>query len=173
MGSAAFDQLRLGGSFRDVGGVPVDPVAVAGLAVASASVLTLAWQTRSVAVQTRVANEVATAGWEATSHLLTVYQVFIERPELRQFFYDGIAPPNDKDQKVRVECVAEMLGDIIEGQLHPTGLRTSRTDLEDWRDFAAFILANSPAMRALVLEHPWHPHMREVLRSSSTTHPEG
>jgi hypothetical protein len=79
------------------------------------SVLLLAWQSRSVAVQTKLQNQIAvsTAGDGALALLHSSLRIFLEEPELRVYFYSGEMPPVGV-QGTRVATLAEMIADCVE-----------------------------------------------------------
>jgi hypothetical protein len=60
------------------------------------SVLLLAWQSHSVAAQTKLQNQIAvsTAGDGALALLHSVMRIFLEDPDLRAYFYGGETPPD-------------------------------------------------------------------------------
>jgi hypothetical protein len=96
---------------------------VGGLAGLIASVILLAWQTRAVAQQTKISNAIAgvSALEASTSDMREILMVFIDRPELRPYFYERKNPPRKGRQRARVISVGEMLGDCLE-----TGLVANR-----------------------------------------------
>jgi len=70
-------------------------VAIGGLVGVIASVSLLALQARTLAQQAKIGNAIARATVinNASSNLHQIFQIFIERPELRPYFYESKAPP--------------------------------------------------------------------------------
>jgi hypothetical protein len=141
---------------------------IAGLLSAGAlvgSLLFLARQTSHSVHQSSVANELAgvramAQGYEIADRVIAY---FVEYPELREYFYEGVELPEDSTNRARVLAVAELMADaaqsnhwlnhskVVEslGSVDP-GLDI-RTNIDDWIEF---ILTMSPAVRTLVREHP-------------------
>lgn len=151
---------------------------IAGLVTAAAvagSVLFLARQTSESVHQFSVANELAGAramaqGYELWDHVI---DRFIDFPELRQYFYDGVELPEDSTARARVLAITELIGDALQstswlfqgkdvallGAVDPT------VDIRsDWDDWTQFILTMSPAMRSFAREHPLqYPYLARML----------
>ncbi|MGH9197731.1 MAG: hypothetical protein ACRD1T_18560 [Acidimicrobiia bacterium] len=147
-----------------------DYAELVGLAVLVASVLLLAWQTWEVARQTRIANEVASAGaqLDSTNLLNSVLLVLVQDPGLRPYFYAGRHPPHDVSVQQKIEGVADMLADVVEANLD-VGHRLSSFahNLPDWEDYGRFLLRNSPQVKSWVTEHPvWFPWLAQMTRET-------
>ena len=151
---------------------------IAGLVTAAAvagSVLFLARQTSQSVHQFLVANELAGAramaqGYELWDHVI---DRFIDFPELRQYFYDGVEMPEDSTARARVLAMTELIGDALQSTswlfqgkdvallrvVDPT------VDIRsDWDDWTQFILTMSPAMRSFAREHPLqYPYLARML----------
>ena len=143
---------------------------IAGLVTAAAvagSVLFLARQTSQSVHQFLVANELAGAramaqGYELWDHVI---DRFIDFPELRQYFYEGVElPEEDPTTRARVLAMTELIGDTLQsahwlyqgqrccvvgiggsGIRHP--IRLGRLDAVHPHDVAggAFFRARAPA----------------------------
>ena len=141
---------------------------IAGLVSAAAlvgSLLFLARQTGESVHQSLVANELAGARAMAQSYEIAdrVIAYFVDYPELREYFYEGVELPEDSTKRARVLAVAELMADaaqsnywlnhskVVEslGSVDP-GLDI-RTNIDDWIES---ILTMSPAVRTLVREFP-------------------
>lgn len=124
------------------------------LATLVASLLFLGWQSRSVARQTRIANQTAVVAcrFDALTLLQSVWRIFVEHPELRAYFYDGLEPPDDPLEDARVRTVAEIMADCLHAGLE-AGRRLDPYD-GDWTDFRREMLRSSPALRRCVSEDP-------------------
>ena len=78
--------------------------------------LFLARQTSQSVEQFLVANELAGAralaqGYELWDHVIIR---FIDYPELRQYFYEGVEPPEDPTARARVLAMTELIGDALQ-----------------------------------------------------------
>ena len=141
---------------------------IAGLLTAAAvagSVLFLARQTRQSVEQFLVANELAGAralaqGYELWDHVINR---FIDYPEIRQYFYEGVELPEDSTTRARAMAMTELIGDALQSthwlyegkDVALLGSVDPESDmLVDWDDWTKFILTMSPALRAFVRERP-------------------
>ncbi len=144
-----------------------DTLAVLGFVVAIAATLITAWQSREVAKQTRLSNALAGTSTLAASleHLHAVLLIFIERPELRPYFYGGRQAPVDGLERERVLALSEFLIDVIESTLHATRVvEAFREHADDWDDYARFLLGSSPSIREHLSDHPrWAPILASLL----------
>ena len=121
---------------------------VGGLAGLIASVILLAWQTRSVAQQTKISNAIAgTSALETTTgDLREVLLLFVERPALRAYFYDSKSLPRSGHTRARVIAVAEILGDTLETGLVANRLIPTTESFDDWATYSGQMLVTSPAL---------------------------
>jgi hypothetical protein len=146
-------------------------------AAVAGSVLFLARQTRQSVEQFLVANELAGAralaqGYELWDHVIIR---FIDYPELRQYFYDGVEPPEDPTTMARVLAMTELIGDALQStdwlykgkDVALVGSVDPELDiLVDWDDWTKFILTMSPVMRSFVREHPLqYPFLTRMLHT--------
>jgi hypothetical protein len=159
---------------------------IVGLVTAAAvagSVLFLARQTSQSVEQFLVANELAGAralaqGYELWDHVINR---FIDYPELRQYFYDGVEPPEDPTTSARVLAMTELIGDALQSahwlykgkDVALLGSVDPELDiLVDWDGWTEKILTTSPVMRYFVRENPlMYPHLTRTLDTieSATT----
>jgi hypothetical protein len=155
----------------------VTAVAVAG------SVLFLARQTSQSVHQFSVANELAGAramaqGYELWDHVISC---FIEYPELRQYFYEGVEVPKDSPDSARILAMTELIGDALQStywlfqgkDVALLGSVDPALDIRsDWSDWTKFILSMSPVMRSFVrenpLQYPFLVKMLEEIESATT-----
>jgi hypothetical protein len=120
------------------------------------SLMLLAWQTRSVAQQTKISNAIANASVisNSTSGLREVLSLFIEHPELRPYFYESKRPPSRGHKRTRIVTAAEILADILEEGLSANRLvRTDRFS-EEWPLYCADMLASSPVLNDVIKQNP-------------------
>jgi hypothetical protein len=151
---------------------------IAGLVSAAAitgSLLFLARQTRQSVEQFLVANELAGGRALAQGYELwdRVIERFIDYPELRQYFYEGVEVPEDPTARARVLAMTELIGDALQSThwlyqgKDVAWLRSLDPALDigaDWDDWAKFILTMSPAMRTFTRENPlMYPFLARTL----------
>ena len=137
--------------------------------------LFLARQTSQSVDHFVLANELAGAralaqGYELWDHVISR---FIDYPELRQYFYEGVEAPEDSTTRARVLAMSELIGDALQSahwlyqgkDVALLGSVDPALDIRsDWNDWTQFILTMSPAMRAFVREHPLqYPHLTRML----------
>ena len=80
------------------------------------SLLFLARQTSESVHQFLVANELAGAramaqGYELWDHVIAY---FVDYPELRAYFYEGVELPEDSTTRARVLAMVELIGDALQ-----------------------------------------------------------
>ena len=159
---------------------------IAGLVTAAAvagSVLFLARQTSQSVEQFLVANELAGARAMAQGYEIAdrVIAYFVDYPELREYFYEGVELPEDSTTRARVLAVAELMADAAQSNYwlnHSKVVETLgsvdpvldiRTNIDDWTEF---ILTMSPAVRSLVrahpLQYPFLVRMLDTIESATT-----
>ena len=124
------------------------------------SVLVLAYQTRDVARQTRLANEVAgtVAHRDLAFNWRRWAKVFIHHPELHGMYFGELdTEPSDAD-RVRLAVVAEGHADWLEA-----GLTTERalasyefvTAIGYWGDeYVPWVMASTPGLRKVMRDQP-------------------
>jgi hypothetical protein len=159
---------------------------IAGLLSAAAlvgSLLVLARQTSHSVHQFVIANELAGAralaqGYELWDHVITR---FIDYPELRQYFYEGVESPEDSTTRARVLAMTELIGDALQStdwlfqgkDVALLGSEDPALDIRpDWDDWTKFILTMSPALRSFVrerpLQYPFLTRMLDTIESATT-----
>ena len=151
---------------------------IAALVTAAAvagSVFYLARQTRQSVEQFLIANELAggralAQGYELWDHVINR---FIDYPELRQYFYEGVEVPEDSTTRARVLAMTELIGDALQSaswlyqgkdvaQLR--GVDPALDIGPDWDYWIKTILTMSPAMRAFARENSvMYPQLTKML----------
>jgi hypothetical protein len=149
--------------------------ALVSAAAITGSLLLLARQTRQSVEQFFVANELAggralAQGYELWDHVI---DRFIDYPELRQYFYEGVEAPEDSTTRARVLAMTELIGDALQSthwlyvgkDVALLGSKDPELDIRsDWDDWTQFILRMSPAMRSFTREHPLqYPFLASML----------
>jgi hypothetical protein len=136
---------------------------VATLAVI-VSVLVLAIQTREVARQARVANEVA--GTQAHREIIfwdmKRTDVFTERPELHAYYYDRTTETPSAADAVRLEVIAEQHASWLESALLTTQKLQSYSygaTIGEWSEYIGHEIEASTALRSIIRKSPgvWPP----------------
>lgn len=91
-------------------------------------------------------------------HQQVIHQFFIDRLDLRPFFYDGAEIQGEEDEVQTINIVAEMMVDFFEHiflQLPSLGEDTQ----EGWESYIVKIYKNSPAVREhLRTNGAWYSH---------------
>jgi hypothetical protein len=157
---------------------------IAGLLSAAAlvgSLLFLARQTSESVHQALLANELAGARAMAQGYEIwdRVIAYFVEYPELREHFYEGVELPEDSTTRARVLTVTELMADALQSNYwlfqgkDVESLRSVDPELPaNWDDWTEFILTMSPAVRSFVRAHPFqYPYLVRKLDTieSATT----
>jgi hypothetical protein len=132
-------------------------------------------QTRHLARQTSLQADIA--GVDTLMNLmrwnLDIENIFIQSPHLRGYFFGGLDPADlkDDDDKVRVDSVAQSLGDLLSTALESAQrLPAFAVNDADWRDYVHTIISSSPALRSLILQHPQYwPALSTFLASLMPT----
>jgi hypothetical protein len=149
-----------------------DVVAIVGLFGVIASVFLLFFQTRANVQQAKISNDQAkvsnniaraTVISNSSSNLHQVFQIFIERPELWPYFYESKDPPLRGHKRVRINVVAETLGDIFEDGLVAHSLIPTSRSSGDWVRYCRLVLTVSPIMNEIMQSNPdWWPELRKA-----------
>jgi hypothetical protein len=134
-----------------------------------ASVLVLAIQTRAVARQTRVANEVAgVEAFRATQfHWKHLFDVFIHHPELHAYYFDETTAAPSATDSVRLRILAEQHCDWLE-VAYVTNKKLSaaveKNTIGEWADYIASVVASSSVLRSMIRDnHGNWPSLDPVL----------
>lgn len=154
-----------------------DVVAIVGLFGVIASVFLLFFQTRANVQQAKISNDqakvsnniaCATVISNASSNLHEVFQVFIDHPELWPYFYESKNPPLRGHKRVRINVVAETLGDVFEDGLVAHSLIPTSRSSEDWVRYCRLVLTASPIMNEILQSNPeWWPELRKATSRNS------
>lgn len=138
------------------------------------SIILLAWQTRAVAQQTKISNNIAGASVATSANgvVREIYMLFIDSPALRPYFYGGKPCPRRGSQRTRVITVAEMFADALESVSFGYKIVPSSGYLEPWTSYCQYMLEVSPALRDLVCAYPhWWPALHAMLPETNSRGP--
>ena len=129
-------------------GMLTEITTIAGLVGLIMSLILLAWQTRAVARQTEISNAIARASVisNSSSSFRQVILLFVEYPELRQYFYESKHLPAHSHKRERILSVAEILGDILEDGLVVNRLVPNIRFHDNWSSYCTYMLIASPAL---------------------------
>jgi hypothetical protein len=146
---------------------------IATLAVV-VSVLILAYQSRELAVGTRVADELA--GTQAHRELLLHWKswcdVFIKYPELHSYYFDQTQDTPGASDSVRLNVIADQEADFL-GAAFMTSQRLESYApwAEEWRDYIPIALASSTCLRAIIRDNPGvYPSVEPFLADYDASH---
>jgi len=105
--------------------------------------------------------------------VLEADRIFLDRPELRCFFYEGLeCPPKGDKQYGQVKAAAEFYLDILETIWDHRG-EFARTDRMAWREWIHDLLEWSPSIRDTYLESPrLYPTIRFLIEWEPCAFPE-
>ncbi len=121
------------------------------------SVLVLAFQAREVAVQSRVANQVAgtQAHREILFHWKSVVDVFLRCPELSEYYYDQTAAAPSPHDRVRLKVIADQHADFLEiGFITSQQLGSYAHWIGEWAEYVPQQLASSTHLRSIIRHNP-------------------
>jgi hypothetical protein len=96
---------------------------------------------------------------------------FVDRPELRPYFYENKRLPRSKREKARLSAAAEMLVDLAESVIACSpGLGAMAVD---WNKYFAFLYRNSEALRKYWEEysHYYPDSVRDAFRATVQARP--
>jgi hypothetical protein len=143
---------------------------IVGLAGVIVSVILLAWQTRSVAQQTKISNAIANASVisNSTSGLREALSLFVEYPELRPYFYESRHPPLHGHKRRRIFTVAEILADILEEGLAVNRIVRTVRFSKEWPAYCVGMLTASPALSEVIQQNPDSWQLLRALQSRGT-----
>lgn len=123
------------------------------------ALLFAALQTRALREQLALANvqnervaslEQASLDIQLMERVMDVDHVFIERPGLREYFFDGTDTPSGSLERARVFAVADLITDLADAVASARRHGHMRDeDYDAWRNALRNYFENSPAMQEL------------------------
>lgn len=124
-------------------------VSVAGIVALLVSVGYLAKQTREMAKQTEAAVQASLGSPfdRVAAQMFQMDQVFVDHPEFRVYFYDGVHVPHEGDAMQRALAIAEMRLDFFDQVLKEDGSNPSLWPFGMWEPHITSALSQSPVMR--------------------------
>lgn len=135
--------------------------AVATVVLSAVAIITAGlamFQTRHLAKQARIAGHVSAiqAMRELATSLQRVNLLFVERPEMRPYFYEQKAIPRNKTLRHQVSALAEVVADYLETSLYteehlPAFAKENSEDLRNW---IRFLRQKSPVLIDVVVTSP-------------------
>ena len=130
------------------------------------STLLLAWQTRTLAQQAKISNAIAGTSvlHDTLESVREIFMLFVERPELRAYFYENKPCPKRGSTRARLLTIADMLADALEDGLVGTRLVPSSESTDDWKDYSRYMVEHSPVLRELLASFPqWWPNLYSLV----------
>jgi hypothetical protein len=115
--------------------------AVVGVPALVASLLVLAKQVRR-----EVEAEGATVYQDINRMMMDIDMVFVERPQLRQYFYDGIPIARFEPEYERVVAISELFVDFMDNFVQQEA-RMRHQPTEYWHAYFHEMLQSSPCLR--------------------------
>jgi hypothetical protein len=122
------------------------------------SVLVLAYQTRDVARQTRLANQVASTDTlrEQTLNLWRWSSVFIEHPRLHSMYFGETTTEPSEDDRVRLGVIGETHADWLE-TVKATKEHLETYDVGEFgeiHNYVEKVIASTPGLRKVIRDQP-------------------
>jgi hypothetical protein len=131
-------------------------LSLSGLALALAAAVIALWQgylLRKQIENDRRVNEIDLY-FRVANSLRDLDAFFVDRPELRPFFYENRRLPRNKREQARLSATSEMIVDLAESVIAcGPGLGALAID---WHKYFAFIYRNSEALRKYWDEYSYY-----------------
>lgn len=156
-------------------------IVVSGVGSAAVAIALVYSARQAKTLQAQLAHQLAQADESATAQraandlklmeqVMALDRIFIEMPELRGFFYDGLDLPHDEIERARVMSTAELVIDLADTVA--SLIRHGQLDEEDKRSWSAALQAygRSPAVRSMARqgEGAWRNSTLALLRGAQT-----
>lgn len=135
-------------------------------------------QTKEITSQTRLLGDANLGGVysQVSAMMFEINSYFFNHPEWKQYFYDGVALPDNLPPRERgqIETLAEMLADFIDliSVLEATMQSNSpeaKRHWVGWLTYTDYIIASSPCLRDyLEARSLWYDDHLRGLASSAT-----
>jgi SAM-dependent methyltransferase len=138
-------------------------VAIFAAMTGTVATATAAWQASLLRRQLRQDNRVRSAVLHQglANHFIQLDLIFVERPHLRQYFYDNV-DPTETEAQAQAMALAEYIVDMAESCVAAEG---ALPDLAgDWDEFLGHLFRSSPPLRAYWAEFG-HLFPAEVTRA--------
>jgi hypothetical protein len=129
-------------------------------------------QTRTLKAQFKLENAQAEQAWttqRATNdlrlmeYIMSLDRLFIDRPGLRPYFYDGLAVPSDSTIRARVLATAELIVDLADSVVNMMRLKQlDQANQAAW-ETALRLYGRSPAVRLLVTGEAANARLPETI----------
>ncbi|WP_158708277.1 MULTISPECIES: hypothetical protein [unclassified Streptomyces] len=139
-------------------------------AAAVFSILFSAWQIRQLTQQTAITNGIAAASAinNSVERLHNIGTLIFQHPQLNQYFFHGAAMPGPGEEREQVLTLAHMFADALDYGLMIKSLAPGTSEYDCWDHYVAGMIATSPAIRQVVLDHPsWWPTLTPHLPEPS------
>lgn len=87
--------------------------------------------------------------WQMYETSISILTVFVEKPELRQYFYDNRPAPTEEPLRSRVLAVAELVADHLESIVLSQDVVEARTNVV-WVRYMQGLYRRSPVLRSFL-----------------------
>lgn len=96
--------------------------------------------------------------------MMSIDRLFVDHPELRQYFYDGVLPPREGLEAARVRAATELMVDFMDNVVSQSR-HLPEYLCGPWRDYFRDLASTSPGLRQFWREHrDWYDeHMQKIL----------
>jgi hypothetical protein len=133
--------------------VLVTLVTIASAVVAMLAAVAAGWQAGLIRKQVRHDRDLATATLyqSIAGRFVEIDKFFVDRPQLRPYFYDDEALPADDMLRNQVLASAEMIFDLAECCYASAPVLRGRAS--DWDQYFGLLYRNSPALRAYAADY--------------------
>lgn len=150
-----------------------DALGLSGLALALVAAIIALWQgylIRNQLQQNQRLNEVDVY-FRIANSMRDLDIFFVDRPELRPYFYENKKLPRDKLLLDRLDAASEMLIDLAESVIASTPLLGNMA--VDWHKYFTFVYHNSEALRQHWKLHSYYypDSVREAFQASKQGSP--
>jgi hypothetical protein len=128
--------------------------AVLGIFTAVAALLATVWQGYLLRRQLGQFDQVSRAQFYQQITMMCIQrdQIFIENPDLWDYFYNNREPPQEKRQRARLSAMARILANLADG-LASEKLRGNFDFDEHWNKYYKFMYDHSPSFQDFWKEH--------------------
>ena len=146
-----------------------------GLALALVAAVVAIWQGNLLRKELQHSQRSMNADLQFRVHsvMQELDKFFVDRPELRPYFYDNKRPPKRKCERDRVDATAEMIVDLAESIVDPGhGLEAVSVG---WNKFFTSLYKNSEALRKHWEENSdyYSDTVREAFQAQGQAPPRG
>jgi hypothetical protein len=151
-------------------------VALSGNVALFVSLILLALQVREMTKQSALATRstIAAVYQQMNDNMLDIDRLFVERPELRPFFYGDAVLPADAEpvDRERLVAMAELIVDLMDNVVTQLPILPARL-AQPWQDFFRGLVSGSPTLTEFwkAWRHLYSIDLRNLLDASDDDRP--